>query len=329
MNIAAPLPVCAADRRRLARLVRADPEVATRAKIVVLASRGVPNTRIAQLLGVTRPTVTSWRARYASGGIAALETLPRAGRPPQIDESAIILATVRDQPPTGTRWSARSLGDHLGVSASTVAKVWRAWDLRPGRSGEVMLPTSPPLPSRLRDIVGLHLDPPCHALLVRRSTSAASVEVTSRKTLTMCAERALPVRPSPAPDASTELLTEIRHAIGRRADPCFPTSHSENLLLFLSDSIAAYPAEDLHVIVDEATARSADVRAWSRRHRRVHLHTPATPAPWTALFSITLRITTAHCRPELDQAVGEFIAGWRADSQHFSWLNARRADVIA
>ena len=142
--------------------------LAQRARIVLLAAEGNSNAPVARLVGVSPPTVHSWRSRYSSGGLTALDDLPRSGRPAVHDEQAVIAATL-DRPPEKlgvTHWSARLLGDHLGISFATVARVWRRWWLKPWKAETFKFSTDPELEAKIRDVVGLYLDPPAKAVVV-------------------------------------------------------------------------------------------------------------------------------------------------------------------
>jgi transposase len=174
MSVAAPLVLREGDRSRLEALMRSSSVRAglvSRARIVLLAAEGLPNAEIARRTGTSRPTVVDWRARYDAGGIRALEDLPRSGRPPEIDEIDVVVATLADdgRPPAHLgvmHWSARLLGAHLGISFASVARIWRKWDLQPWRSQTFKFSTDPELDAKIRDVVGLYLDPPEKAVVV-------------------------------------------------------------------------------------------------------------------------------------------------------------------
>jgi transposase len=155
MSVAAPLVMREGDRSRLEALTRSSSVRAglvSRARIVLLAAQGLPNAEIARRTGTSRPTVVDWRARYDAGGISALHDQPRSGRPPEIDEIDVVVATLADdgRPPPHlgvTHWSARLLAGELKISFATVARIWRKWDLQPWRS---QTSSSPPTPNSTR-----------------------------------------------------------------------------------------------------------------------------------------------------------------------------------
>jgi transposase len=146
---------------------------AQRARIVLLAAEGMPNAAIGRQVGVSTPTVLAWRNRYEAGGIAALADLERSGRPPTVDETAVVVATLNPPPASlgVTHWSSRLMSDHLRrlgmpVSFAEVARIWRDWDLQPHRVETFKFSTDPQLDAKVRDVVGLYLDPPANAVVV-------------------------------------------------------------------------------------------------------------------------------------------------------------------
>jgi transposase len=173
MSLAPALALREGDRRRLADLARL-PSVpsglAKRARIVLLAADGMPNAQIARAVGVSRPTVIGWRDRYQQGGIKGLEDERRSGRPAEISEADVVVATLADggRPPERlgiTHWSARFLAAELGISFASVARIWRKWGIQPQRIETFKFSTDPELEPKIRDVVGLYLDPraPCGA----------------------------------------------------------------------------------------------------------------------------------------------------------------------
>jgi transposase len=167
MSVAAPLVLREGDRSRLEGLTRSSSVragLAQRARIVLLAAEGLPNAEIARRTGTSRPTVVDWRARYDAGGIGALDDLPRGGRPPEIDEIDVVVATLAQdgRPPAHlgvTHWSARLLAAELKISFATVARIWRKWNLQPWRVETFKFSTDPELDAKIRDVVGLYLNP--------------------------------------------------------------------------------------------------------------------------------------------------------------------------
>ena len=119
-------------------------------------------------VGSTRPTVINWRERFRAQGLAGLEDEPRPGRPKTIDDAAIIAATLEPPPATlaVTHWSSRLLGRHLGIGDATVARAWRRYHVQPWRRGTFKFSTDPELEAKVRDVVGLYLNPPANAIVL-------------------------------------------------------------------------------------------------------------------------------------------------------------------
>ena len=141
---------------------------AERARIVLAAAGGAGTTAVANQLGVSRPTVIKWRDRFAEHGIAGLDDEPRSGRPKTIDDAAILAATL--EPPAEylavTHWSTRLLAGQLGVGDATVARAWRRYGIKPWRRETFKFSTDPELEAKVRDVVGLYLNPPEKAIVL-------------------------------------------------------------------------------------------------------------------------------------------------------------------
>ena len=147
-------------RVRRRKIARAD---AMRAEIVLLAADGMNNCAIADELGVTRLTVATWRKRFAAQRLDGLDDEPRRGAPRKIGDDKIaevVTTTLETMPAAATHWSTRSMAKASGVSASTVHRIWQAFSLQPHRSETFKLSTDPLFVEKVRDIVGLYLDPP-------------------------------------------------------------------------------------------------------------------------------------------------------------------------
>ena len=159
-----PVPVVSeSDRKVLESWVRSTSVpagLARRARIVLLAADGTGTNEIVDKTGSTRPTVTAWRNRYIAEGLAGLDDRPKKGREPEIDPIEVINATLQAPPEhLGiTHWSSRILGKQLGISNVTVAKIWKRWGIKPFKQ-TFKFSTDPELEAKIRDVVGLYLDP--------------------------------------------------------------------------------------------------------------------------------------------------------------------------
>jgi transposase len=184
MATAAPLILQAGDQARLVALVRsasARPSLVQRARIVLMSAEGLTNTEIARRTGSTRPTVISWRNRYAAAGISALGDLPRSGRPPVVDELEVVAITLADggRPPAHlgvSHWSSRLLGQHLGISFATVARIWRKWGIQPDHVETFNFSTDLTRQAQVRDLSGLYLNLSQRAAALHRPGPAGTPE---------------------------------------------------------------------------------------------------------------------------------------------------------
>ena len=328
--------------RRWASAVQAPAALVRRAKILLLAAEGVSNTEIAARLGVSRPTVIAWRSRYAREGLSGqLADRPRLGRPQTVrrDRRAEILATTLAPPPEHlgvTHWSSRLLATELGISHSTVARVWAEHDLKPWQTETFKFSTDPELEAKVRDVVGLYLDPPAHAIVL----------CVDEKSQIQALERTQPVRPLGLGrverrthdyhrHGTTTLFAALEVATGRVTDACQSRHRHDEFLAFLKLVARAYPRRQLHVVVDNyATHTHQRVRAWLARHPRVQLHFTPTYGSWLNLVEVFFAILERQALrrgdfasiQELVAAIGRFCAGWNQRCQPFTW--AKDADQI-
>jgi transposase len=155
--------------RQVLKTPSASQQQAMRAKIVLRAAEGVPNTQIAAEIGVSLPTVGLWRRNFSERGLEGLESAPKPGRPREIDDAEIqrVLAMTLETPPDGTtHWSARRLAEAAGISASTVHRIWREHKLKPHLVRSFKFSKDPQLTEKVIDVVGLYLDPPKGAIVL-------------------------------------------------------------------------------------------------------------------------------------------------------------------
>jgi transposase len=340
MSVAPALVLREGDRDRLAELARL-PSVpsglAKRARIVLLAADGLPNAQIARAVGVSRPTVIGWRDRYQQGGIAALGDEPRSGRPVEIDEADVVVATLADdgRPPARlgiTHWSARFLAVELGISFASVARIWRKWKIQPHRIETFKFSTDPDLEPKIRDVVGLYLDPPANAVVV--SVDEKSQVQALDRTAPM-----LPLRPGLAArrthdyvrHGTTTLFAALEIATGKiTADACYPRHRHQEFLRFLKKVASAHPGVQLHVVLDNyATHKHPEVRTWLARpeNQRITLHFTPTSCSWLNMVEIffgiitrqAIRRGTFRSVKELTTAIGTFIDAYNDRCQPFTW----------
>jgi len=336
--VAAALELREGDRGRLEALTRS-PSVraglATRARIVLLAAEGLANTDIAERTGTSRPTVLKWRGRYEQFGVDGLDDEPRPGREPVIDEVAVLAETLADKgkPPAHlgvTHWSARLMAARLGISFASVARIWRKWDIQPHRVETFKFSTDPELEPKLRDVVGLYLDPPAGAVVV-------SVDEKSQIQALDRTQPILPLRPG-IPEqqthdyirhGTTSLFAALEVATGKiTADACYPRHTHAEFLAFLKLVAKAHPRVRLCVICDNyATHKHPAVRAWLDKNPRVTLHFTPTSCSWLNMVEIFFGIITRQAIrrgtftdvTDLQTAIRTYIDSYNERATPFAW----------
>jgi len=305
--------------------------VAIRARIVLGAALGEGTSETARRLGVSRPTVIMWRNRYRQGGIGALEDAPRSGRPRTVDESEIVARTLEPPPQKlgVTHWSSRLLASELGVGDATVARCWRRFGLQPWRRETFKFSTDPELEAKVRDVIGLYLDPPEKAvvLCVDEKSQIQALDRTAP---------ILPLRPGLPEKAThdyvrhgtTTLFAALEVATGRVTDACYDRHRHEEFLDFLKKVARAYPRRELHVVVDNyRTHKHPDVEAWLSKHPRVVLHFTPTSGSWLNLVEVFFGIITRQAIrrgtftsvKDLVGAIRRFIDAWNDRCHPFVW----------
>jgi transposase len=312
--------------------------------MVLLAAEGLSNAEIGRRVGMTRQTVIAWRARYERGGLDALADLPRSGRPPVIDEATVVVATL-NPPPAGlgvTHWSARLLADHLTragmpVSFAEVARIWRDWGLQPHRIETFKFSTDPQLEAKVRDVVGLYLEPPANAVVV----------CVDEKSQIQALDRTAPLLPMRFDAAerrthdyrrhgTTTLFAALEVATGRiTADACYQRHTNGEFLAFLKRVAQAHPRVQLHVVCDNYAAHNhPNVKAWLAKHPRITLHFTPTSASWMNMVEIFFGIITRQAIrrgtftsvPDLIGAIRAFIDAYNQRCEPFRWT--KTADQI-
>ena len=340
MSFAPALVLREGDRDRLdelARLPSVPSGLAKRARMVLLAADGMPNAQIARTVGVSRPTVIGWRDRYAAGGIAALDDQPRPGRPAEIDEIKVVVATLVNggRPPRRlgiTHWSARFLATELGISFAPVARIWRKWHIQPHRIETFKFSTDPELEAKIRDVVGLYLAPPDNAVVVCVDEES-QIQALDRTAPPLPLKPGLPARRTHdyTRHGTTTLFAALETATGKiTADACYPRHRHQEFLKFLKKVAAAHPAVDLHVVLDNyGTHKHPDIRRWLARpeNQRITLHFTPTSCSWLNMAEIFFGIITRQAIRrgsfrsvrELTTAIGRFIDAYNDRCQPFTW----------
>jgi transposase len=338
-----PLELTAEEQVSLERLVRRGKtaqQLALRARIVLLCAGGPTNDQVAHELAVNRKTVGKWRSRFVQRRLDGLLDEPRPGAPRTVEDEKVeevVTLTLETTPKGATHWSIRTMGKRVGVSSSTVNRIWRAFGLQPHRAETFKLSTDPFFIEKVRDIVGIYLNPPERALVL----------CVDEKSQIQALDRTQPLLPMSLGSAerrthdylrhgTTSLFAALNIASGKVIGRCFRRHRAKEFLRFLDTIDAAVPAEqDIHLVCDNySTHKTPAVKAWFARHPRYHAHFTPTGASWLnqverwfALLSArAIKRGTHRSTLALEQAIRQYIAVSNQDTKPFVW--SKTADEI-
>jgi transposase/transcriptional regulator with XRE-family HTH domain len=346
MSIARRLTLSTEDQewlRKQAASAVASRRLVERCQIVLRAAEGRTNQQIAGELGMTRQKVARWRERFVQEGRTGLEQdAPGRGRKPTYGSqkrAQIVERTLHSRPPQATQWSVRSLAKALGLSFSTVARVWRAHGLKPHLVRTFKISKDPHFAEKLEDIVGLYLNAPEHALVL----------CCDEKSQVQALDRTQPGLPLKKGRAGTMTHDYVRHgtttlfaalnvADGTLIGQCQQRHRHQEWLQFLQLIEAQTPADrDLHLILDNyATHKHPKVQKWLAKHPRFHLHFTPTSASWLNMVERFFRDLTVHrlrrgvfhSVPELVSALENYLAQHNKEPKPFIWT-AKAKDILA
>ena len=325
---------------RIARQSRSARSVAFRARIVLECAGGASNAAVAAKLRTTGFTVGLRRNRFIAEGVVGLGDEPRPGAPREIGDEKVeqvVRLTLEKTPQGATHWSSRMLAARTGLSQSTISRIWRAFGLKPHRTESFQLSTDPLLIDKVRDIVGLYLDPPHHALVL----------CVDEKSQIQALSRTQPVLPMRAGQMErrthdykrhgvTSLFAALDIATGSVLGKCYRRHRSVEFLDFLKKIDGAVPADlDIHLVLDNyGTHKTALVRQWLQKRPRYHMHFTPTHASWLNQVERWFALLTqrqikrgSHRNVhELETAIREFISVHNQQPKPFQWTKS--ADQI-
>jgi len=305
----------------------------TRVRIVLLSADGFSNQAIAARLRLNQVTVGHWRRRFVQLGLPGLHEELRPGRPRSIPDERIatlIRRTLRTKPQNGTHWSCRSLAAETHLSKSTVHRIWRAFGLQPHRARHFQLSSDPFFVEKVRDIVGLYLNPPDKALVM----------CVDEKSQIQALERAQPMLPLGLGyvegvthhylrHGTTTLFAALDTVNGTVMSQCKRRHRHQEFLEFLRHLDASVPpALDVHLIVDNyATHKHPRVRRWLAARPRYHVHFTPTYSSWLNQVEIWFNIITQKAIRrgtfrsvrELVTHIERFVHNYNANASPFSW----------
>jgi transposase len=307
--------------------------LALRARIVLACAQGAMNSEVAQRLGVTLQTVGKWRQRFVELRLDGLVDAPRPGQPRKISDAKVeeVLAmTLERRPKEATHWSTRLMAKATGLNQTAVLRIWQAFGLQPHRTETFKLSTDPLFIDKVRDIVGLYLSPPTHAMVL----------CVDEKSQIQALDRTQPLLPLSFGVAerrshdyvrygTTTLFAALDLATGKVIGELHRRHRSSEFLKFLRTIDQNVPPElDIHLVMDNyGTHKSPTVKAWFARHPRYHLHFTPTSGSWLNLverwFGILsqrqIKRGSHRSTFELEKAIRSFLDVHNQDPKPFVW----------
>jgi len=311
-----------------------------RARIVLLCANGMANTAIAEKLGVTDATVSKWRRRYLAEGVQGLYGELRPGRPRSISDekvAALIRKTLKTRPKDATHWTVRTMAAQTRLSKSTVHRIWKAFGLQPHRQRHFKLSTDPFFVEKVRDIVGLYLNPPDKAMVlcVDEKSQIQALDRT-QPLLPLGLGYAEGVTHDYVRHGTTTLFAALDIATGTVIARCRRRHRHQEFLQFLQEIESSVPAQlDVHLVIDNyGTHKHAKVRRWLAARPRYHVHYTPTYASWLNQVEIwfgiitqrAIRRGTFRSVRQLVQKIEAFVERHNSQSHPFVWV--AKADSI-
>src|SRR2546422_9335195 len=338
-----PLVLTEEERETLERWARRPTTaqaLALRARIVLRCALGQQNQDVAREIGGTRLTVGRWRQRFVTKRLDGLLDEPRPGAPRTVTDAAVervVRLTLETTPQDATHWSTRAMAKRCGLSQSAVSRIWRAFALRPHRVETFKLSKDPLFIEKVRDIVGLYLDPPDKALVL-------CVDEKSQIQALDRSQPVLPMRPGQIErrthdyvrHGTTSLFAALDVKSGRVMGEFHRRHRSVEFRKFLERIEASVPAAlDVHLILDNyGTHKTPRIHRWLARHPRFHVHFTPTSASWinlverwfAALTEKQLRRGVHRSTRELEEAVQRYLEVTNQNPTPFIWT--KTADEI-
>jgi transposase len=327
---------------RLARRRTTAQALALRARIVLRCAEGGHNGEVAEALGITRQTVGRWRVRFIQSGVAGLLDEPRPGAPRKISDAhvdKVVTLTLESQPKDATHWSTRSLAKTAGLSRSSIGRIWRAFGLKPHRSESFKLSTDPLLIEKVRDIVGLYLNPPDRALVL----------CVDEKPQIQALDRSQPILPLRPGQIERRTHDYVRHgttslfaALDVKSGKIIAEHHRRHrgveFRKFLDTIDRNVPQHlEVHLVLDNyGTHKTPLIQRWLLRHPRFHLHFTPKGASWinqverffADLTNKQIRRGAHRSTLELEQAIRQYIDIRNHHPKPFVWTKTAD-DILA
>ena len=315
---------------RWARRPKSAQALALRCRIVLGAAQDHSNTDIAAELGCCATTVGKWRNRFAQRRLDGLHDEPRPGPPRTVTDAQIeevIVKTLEQTPADATHWSTRSMATEVGLSQTTISKIWRAFGLKPHQIEEFKLSPDPQFIDKVRDVVGLYLNPP----------DAAVVLCVDEKTQIQALDRTAPVLPGVAQrrthdyvrNGTTNLYAALDIASGQVITDMTARHRAEEFRKFLNLIDKSVPEGlDIHIVLDNvSTHKTPSIQRWLQRHPRFSFHFTPTYSSWmnlverwfAELTTKWLRRGTHHSVRDLIASIRTWVTNWNDNPKPFVW----------
>ena len=346
-NPAAALALSEDQKSALDTLVRngnTPQKVALRCRLLLLANAGVANQTIAQQLSLSRPTILALRSAFAEKGMAAVTGIRKRARQAKVLttelEQKILDTTLKTRPGDGsTHWSVRMLAKQLGVSRTIVHRVWQRHDVQPHRVERFKLSNDPRFEEKVRDVVGLYLNPPDRALVLCVDEKS-QIQALDRTAPILPLRPGLPERQTHdyQRHGTTTLFAAFNILNGKVIGTCQPRHRSREFVKFLNHLEKQLPPDqEVHLILDNyCTHKSAAVQRWltPKKRERFHFHFTPTSSSWLnqveRFFALItgrmIRRGTFRSTEELETAIYHWLASWNGEPTPFVWKAS--ADVI-
>ncbi|GAB4710562.1 IS630 family transposase [Mycobacterium avium subsp. hominissuis] len=323
-----------------ARRPKSSQQVALRSRIVLECASGASNTEVAQRLGVSRPTVGKWRSRFVERGLEGLVDEPRPGGPRTIGDDRIeevLVATLERQPADATHWSRALMAAECGLSKSTVGRIWKAFRLQPHLVDTFKISNDPQFVDKVRDVVGLYLDPPDKALVLCVDEKS-QIQALDRSAPVLPMMPGMPERRSHdyVRHGITTLFAALDVATGEIIGSIHRRHRTEEFKKFLTKLDKQVPADlHVHLICDNlSTHKAPAVTKWLVAHPRFHMHFTPTYSSWlnqverwfALLTDKKLRRGVHRSIQALEKDIRNWIDTWNKDPQPFIWT--KTADEI-
>jgi len=319
--------------QRWARRHSSSQALATRCRIVLACAEGRTNTQVGAQLGLHPTTVAKWRRRFAEDRLDGLVDAPRPGAARTIGDDvveAVVVDTLESAPADATHWSTRGLAAKHGISHQTVAEIWRAFGLKPWRQDSFKVSPDPELVEKIRDLVGLYMNPPV-AAAVFALDEKPQVQALNRTAPTL---PMLPTTPERAThdyerNGTCDLFAALEVATGKVITDIRKSHTSTDFIAFLNKVNREVPKElDVHVILDNlSTHKTPAVHKWLLRHRRFHFHFTPTYGSWmnlverwfSALTTKKLQRSAHRSVKELAADIRTWVDTWNDNPRPFVW----------